>query len=1273
MCVRQETSTLIVYKPLVSTRCKFEIMQGITNVQRSNAVGQHTSYLPDADPGRDGGNTYTGASTEPTIQDYENFFGPSARDIKTDLQRFKRHGRWHLPDILKGPNPWLTDRIDGLITDATNSPFTTKILPYRYKDDVDGKMKWNVWSFDEGMASRVPYEAAARTLTQSKRSFAGYMVRQGMAIVMEHNFMMTPKGRENFKNQLNQLIGSIQYTNDLDVHMALILAPSYQKTMRERYFTLDKTASQICREFVDLFGMMQKNVNALDILIEEGKAVLRTWGGPMPDFLLCNSKLTFQMTMTPEKTNYITQGADGVKRLRQGPDLTSYRGLSVIHSRSFAMEVGQHPRDVLRRRVRTAEYYRILPNVKNAIREFEFYNEERDNWFTLSFADLLRFARYYGEVRGSSDGANSSAVDRVYNSLTAGLIEREQTRTDSRHEVMTLGARLSAFARDYGEKLQDGELTDAERDFIQVAANAMQDAIQFPLKYDVISISASISSGLRWTLNPLQFDLGIRHIHPRDNRIWSEWEKVIKALQPRLPRKFPVNAFKNSLGLSPRLSKTMTKHLYTNLKSVTLNDPFSGGKLCKANTPEWFTAFTFYLELYKRSGFPFAYIEDVQFPGKHTGYDSALYEQEFARLFSAKMRVNIPSMEEVDITCQFLRSVGGIGNVNSPFLFTNDAAIIQKLDDEYGSGWVLANRFLMTYEMLGPLTREYVVDGVMKTGIELITENIEAYAHKDSVLGVYSRSASSMLTKIVEILTNDSISFSERTLGVAGHMQNLISYLLGQESLADPSVIDAVYMARSGINTWHTGYTSMSHPLHPLFADLLSDEKKLVLSSAKEALRSSYGHVNMEFLRSIKLLDDDFSWTSNGSVLAGGGGYNVGAGVDINFMVSFWRGIQARISQDAAQIILETMNNTTELRNMSESGFYLLKKLPNVGYEQDLIQSLPVFMQGRKDNGQITSAITPGGLNATSINLNEAFSGDEEEKAVKKHPKKDMDKLQDVEVVIVRPNIEHNMLGIIMGLGGETLGNTLWGQTELSVYDDSMHGIWGLSYKYHERAIVFNERNLIRLWDIAYDGYNGGKDDTYVDWMRADAPNGYKNFQELTMDVSKNYRGPSMMVMAFVHDRSKLDSDGQSYFDKHFKRNWPSPIVFHDNHNEHSGKTNNTLPLDYDNLQVVDVDEFRVFNNSLYAAAYNDYKSMMPAFHDMHMMRKNAGQASAEAETQTDSLAFQGSMRVKENGIVLQDIQGSGHHGPDYTGVASVRAGKGQKVSGQAPTLHRLI
>jgi hypothetical protein len=58
----------------------------------------------------------------------------------------------------------------------------------------------------------------------------------------------------------------------------------------------------------------------------------------------------------------------------------------------------------------------------------------------------------------------------------------------------------------------------------------------------------------------------------------------------------------------------------------------------------------------------------------------------------------------------------------------------------------------------------------------------------------------------------------------------------------------------------------------------------------------------------------------------------------------------------------------------------------------------------------------------------------------------DRGRVESVEYVIVRPAIEHNMLGVIMGRGGsDDLGNTLWGQTELSCYDDSFHGVWGMS------------------------------------------------------------------------------------------------------------------------------------------------------------------------------------------------------------------------------------
>lgn len=69
-----------------------------------------------------------------------------------------------------------------------------------------------------------------------------------------------------------------------------------------------------------------------------------------------------------------------------------------------------------------------------------------------------------------------------------------------------------------------------------------------------------------------------------------------------------------------------------------------------------------------------------------------------------------------------------------------------------------------------------------------------------------------------------------------------------------------------------------------------------------------------------------------------------------------------------------------------------------------------------------------------------------------------------------------------------------------------------MSYKYHERAMVTNEKNLIRLWDIAYDGYNGGKDDVFVSWMDESGHRSYNTFVNATANTNMPYSGPSIMV-----------------------------------------------------------------------------------------------------------------------------------------------------------------
>jgi len=249
-----------------------------------------------------------------------------------------------------------------------------------YMDYPDRKIEWNVWTFDQGLASRVPYEAAARTLTQRKQSFSGYTVRQGLAITMEHNFMMSSEGMANFHNQVTQVVGSIQNTNDLDVHMALINAPSYLTQVREKYFLEDYMAKSI-RDYVDMFGFVQKNMNAVDIIIEDTRAMIKNWGGDDPDFMLSSGKLTYQLTMTQERTSYYTQGVEGQKLLKQGPDMTFYRGLKIIKSKAFSLDEGSAPRDLMRRRVRVAEFY--VGHCKK-LSKVELYDENSDSFASLS-------------------------------------------------------------------------------------------------------------------------------------------------------------------------------------------------------------------------------------------------------------------------------------------------------------------------------------------------------------------------------------------------------------------------------------------------------------------------------------------------------------------------------------------------------------------------------------------------------------------------------------------------------------------------------------------------------------------------------------------------------------------------------------------------------------------------------------------------------------------------------------------------------------------------
>lgn len=781
-----------------------------------------------------GGGTYTNPGgdnrKDPTIQDYENIFGPAARDIKLDLQRNKRHARWHLPDALRGSNPYLTDRIDGLITDTTASPFTTVLLPYKYIENVDAKIKWNVWSFDEGMASRVPYESAARTLTQTKRSYAGYTIRHGLAITMEHNFMMSDKGRENFKNQLQQLVGCIQYTNDLDVHIALITAQSYAKERAEKYYMSGKTNHQLIREYIDLFGFMSKNVNAMDIMIEDAKAVLRTWGASEPNFLLCNSKLTFQMTMTPEKTQYLTQGPDGVRRLRNGPNITSYRGLNIIHSRSFSMEDGAPPRDVLRRRVRVAEYYRIPYEKDIEQKYFAFYDEAKDAWQKVSWKQLFSMANI-GKMK-DMDGNDAD--------------DDEDNGDDGRDP--------SGLPNDYRTVLT-----------------------RFP----------NLTNG---QIVDFEIPIEVWNAHMTNNN------------ENLHPFRRLMDAIKNQMKGNEEDSDDGDKE-----DDESQHDTHSSDGNAKKN---------------------------AQKSKMHPGSEDKTLSK-----YLLNPLMGIPSLDDwMDMWIDFLNDA-----------FPN--ALQKNLQEE-----------LKQYEA------EY-------KKWKATPGNTDPKPVKPTIRTVAKKFWDKEPQELHEILNDKFHEYFKKFL--LGRTRNQMPYGIARF---------LSYFNWAGIH----------------------DKDSLLPDVSQKDIPSRSDVVNYLF-------------------------------------------------------------------ELVYPNWHVPEHSKHVGH----------FIPVQPDKW---------------------------------------------ELVVIRPNIEHNMLAIIMGRGGlDELGATFWGQTELSCYDDSMHGIWGMSYKYNEKAIVINNKNLIRLWDVAYDGYNGGKDCTAVNWESEES---LHKFAEDTYEMNRPYEGASMMVMAF-----KNVDDTEP---------WPSPILFHD-------------------------------------------------------------------------------------------------------------------------------
>jgi hypothetical protein len=200
------------------------------------------------------------------------------------------------------------------------------------------------------------------------------------------------------------------------------------------------------------------------------------------------------------------------------------------------------------------------------------------------------------------------------------------------------------------------------------------------------------------------------------------------------------------------------------------------------------------------------------------------------------------------------------------------------------------------------------------------------------------------------------------------------------------------------------------------------------------------------------------------------------------------------------------------------------------------------------------------------------------------------------------------------------------------------------------------------VFDVAFDGYNGGMDQTCVDWNNKDD---VQKFSRKTMERSLPYNGKSMLVMAIPHVQEMS------------QKTWPNPIALSNEAACITPLTPNTFRHPND-LQ----------DHMIFAHHNNDYCSEIQKEELKNYFQKigfdllfspeaaqtDSGEQCVNNETMSQLMAFEGTMKVyDQSGVCVDHIQGSGHLGPSYVGVASVREGRGVQNPSGAPSLHRLI
>lgn len=350
-----------------------------------------------------------GLTGDQYVQVLKQFFGEPAKPYGPAGHILENYD---LPDAYVGKNTYIRRIIQREIRRDELFPLYD-LLPWK-ENNNSIVIAWEQWKFHDHGLDAEPHEGVPRLITSEKEAFSASLTRYGLAFVMEHGFMRTPDGIENYARNIATIANAVKETCAHMAMVALFSCRPYDDSQSNGDIGSIPDLEKLFQAEIDMWACAQKTQWGVELAIGQLRERMSKRGVSSATYFVAPEGMMKAASFQNARMYNFLSGHIG------GPSEPKPEGVSIRESRPFLTGRGRLPEDPCFSNNSIGEFYTMgyhhwaggsrkrsalstaasSPEYYSDLMDTVLYDEDHDQMVRISFEEAIQNCGLFDVEKG---------------------------------------------------------------------------------------------------------------------------------------------------------------------------------------------------------------------------------------------------------------------------------------------------------------------------------------------------------------------------------------------------------------------------------------------------------------------------------------------------------------------------------------------------------------------------------------------------------------------------------------------------------------------------------------------------------------------------------------------------------------------------------------------------------------------------------------------------------------------------------------------------------